>query len=84
LNEQLDGELRQALAVLAMGHDTDKKSVTLNFLGLASGRSASATSNRRPSGRPATGSCSRTRSRHCCRAGRLSKTRPSTIGRTCG
>ncbi len=33
LNEHLDGELRQALAVLAMGHDTNKKSVTLNFLG---------------------------------------------------
>lgn len=33
LNPQLDGELRQALAVLALGHATDKKSVTLNFLG---------------------------------------------------
>ena len=33
LNEQLDRELRQALAVLALGHATDKKSVTLNFLG---------------------------------------------------
>ncbi|HET6883993.1 MAG TPA: hypothetical protein VFI31_27820 [Pirellulales bacterium] len=32
-NEKLDGELRQALAVLAMGHDNEKKSVTLQFLG---------------------------------------------------
>ena len=32
-NEKLDAELRQALAVLAMGHATDKKTVTLNFLG---------------------------------------------------
>ncbi len=32
-NEKLDAELRQALAVLAMGHDTDKKSVTLDFPG---------------------------------------------------
>jgi hypothetical protein len=32
-NEKLDDELRQALAVLAMGHDNDKKSVTLEFLG---------------------------------------------------
>lgn len=33
LNEQLDRELRQALVVLSLGHSTDKKSVTLNFLG---------------------------------------------------
>ncbi len=32
-NDQLDAELRQALAVLAMGHATDKKTVTLQFLG---------------------------------------------------
>ena len=32
-NEKLDAELRQALAVLAMGHDNEKKSVTLEFLG---------------------------------------------------
>ena len=32
-NEKLDAELRQALAVLATGHDKDKKSVTLEFLG---------------------------------------------------
>ena len=33
LNEKLNKELRQALAVLATGHDTDKKTVTLHFLG---------------------------------------------------
>ncbi len=33
LNPQLDAELRQALAVLALGHATDKKTVSLNFLG---------------------------------------------------
>jgi len=33
LNEELDRELRQALTVLALGHASDKKSVTLNFLG---------------------------------------------------
>ncbi len=32
-NEELDGELRQALAVLATGHATDKKTVSLKFLG---------------------------------------------------
>jgi hypothetical protein len=32
-NEQLDAELRKALAVLAAAHSTDKKSVDLNFLG---------------------------------------------------
>jgi hypothetical protein len=32
-NAQLDGELRQALKVLASGHATDKKTVTLKFLG---------------------------------------------------
>jgi hypothetical protein len=32
-NEQLDGELRKALAVLATAHATDKKSVELSFLG---------------------------------------------------
>lgn len=32
-NEKLDAELRQALAVLAMGHDNEKKTVTLQFLG---------------------------------------------------
>ena len=33
LDEKLDAELRQALAVLATGHNTDKKTVTLNLLG---------------------------------------------------
>jgi hypothetical protein len=33
VNEKLDSELRQALAVLAMGHSTDKKSVVLDFPG---------------------------------------------------
>lgn len=32
-NEKLDAELRQALLVLSLGHSTDKKTVTLNFLG---------------------------------------------------
>jgi hypothetical protein len=33
VNAALDTEFRQALAVLATGHSTDKKSVTLEFLG---------------------------------------------------
>src|SRR5687768_1624174 len=33
LDEQLNGELTQALQILASAHDTDKKTVTLNFLG---------------------------------------------------
>ncbi|MBN2024670.1 MAG: hypothetical protein JW809_17970 [Pirellulales bacterium] len=33
VNEKLDAELRQALALLASGHATDKKTVTLNLLG---------------------------------------------------
>jgi hypothetical protein len=33
VNPQLDKEFRQALAVLALGHDADKKSVTLHFDG---------------------------------------------------
>ena len=33
LNPKLDAELRQALQILALGHDTDKKTVTLNFTG---------------------------------------------------
>jgi hypothetical protein len=33
LNEELDGEFKKALAVLASGHNNDKKSVTLDFLG---------------------------------------------------
>jgi hypothetical protein len=33
LNERLNGELRQALAVLATGHDTQKKTVALSFEG---------------------------------------------------
>ncbi len=33
LNDKLDAELRQALAVLATGHDTDKKTVSLHLLG---------------------------------------------------
>jgi hypothetical protein len=33
VNEKLDSELRKALALLASSHDTDKKTVTLNFLG---------------------------------------------------
>jgi hypothetical protein len=37
-NEQLNAELRQALAVLAAGHDTQKKTVTLDFSGQGSRR----------------------------------------------
>ena len=33
INEKLDNELRQALQVLALGHATDKKTVSLNFTG---------------------------------------------------
>ncbi|HEX4142443.1 MAG TPA: hypothetical protein VHY91_02745 [Pirellulales bacterium] len=33
VNTQLDKEFRQALAVLALGHDADKKTVTLHFDG---------------------------------------------------
>ena len=33
LNEKLDAELRKALALLATAHSTDKKAVTLDFLG---------------------------------------------------
>lgn len=33
LNEQLDAELRKALAILAMSHATDKKTVSLHFRG---------------------------------------------------
>ena len=33
VNAQLDKEFRQALAVLALGHDAEKKSVTLRFTG---------------------------------------------------
>ena len=33
VNEKLDSELRKALALVAAAHDTDKKTVTLNFLG---------------------------------------------------
>ncbi len=33
VNEKLDGELRKALEVLALGHNTDKKTVSLNLLG---------------------------------------------------
>jgi hypothetical protein len=33
VNSELDGEFRKALTVLATAHATDKKSVTLNFLG---------------------------------------------------
>jgi hypothetical protein len=33
MNDKLDGELRKALTLLATSHDTDKKTVALNFLG---------------------------------------------------
>lgn len=33
LNDKLDAELRKALALLASSHDTDKKTVTVSFLG---------------------------------------------------
>jgi len=33
VNEKLDAELRQALKILALGHTTDKKAVSLNFVG---------------------------------------------------
>lgn len=82
LDEKLDGELRQALAVLAGGHDTDKKTVSLNLLGTGKHRCASATSSRRRSGRPAIAWCSATRKPPFCKAGRSSKTRPKPTGTT--
>jgi hypothetical protein len=33
MNEKLDGELKKALALLATGHDADKKAVEISFLG---------------------------------------------------
>jgi hypothetical protein len=33
VNEKLDGELKKALALLASGHDSDKKAVEISFLG---------------------------------------------------
>ena len=33
LDDKLNGELQQALQILSSSHDTDKKTVTLNFLG---------------------------------------------------
>jgi hypothetical protein len=33
INEKLDGELKKALALLASGHDSDKKAVEISFLG---------------------------------------------------
>ena len=38
INEQLNAELRQALAVLAASHDTQKKTVSLDFSGTGSRR----------------------------------------------
>ncbi|HEY5870957.1 MAG TPA: hypothetical protein VI542_36205 [Candidatus Tectomicrobia bacterium] len=38
INEQLNAELRQALAVLATSHDTQKKTVSLDFSGTGSRR----------------------------------------------
>src|SRR5438132_5416296 len=38
MNDQLNAELRQALTVLAAGHDTQKKTVTLDFSGEGSRR----------------------------------------------
>ena len=53
-----------------------------NFLGKASARSASATSRRRRSGRPATGWCCDDKARRSCKAGRSSRTRPRRTGTT--
>ena len=44
MNEQLNAELRQALAVLATSHDTQKKTVTLDFGGAAQGAACITTS----------------------------------------
>ncbi len=83
INEELDGELRQALAVLAQAHATDKKTVTLNFLGQGTPR--------RPgrlhpgiarSGRRAIAWCWRTTKSHSCKAGRSWKTPATPTGRT--
>ena len=83
VNEKLDAELRQALAVLAIGHNTDKKTVTLNFLG----------NGKRP---VRVGYIQETPiwktsyrlvlddkdSRRSCKAGRSSRTRPRRTGTT--
>ena len=85
VDPRLQAELEQALAVLAAGHDNEKKSVTLDF----SGPSAWATCRRRRSGRRATGSCSARPPpgpppRPTCRATPSWRTPPTTTGRTCG
>src|SRR5207249_1513102 len=82
-NEHLDAELRQALAVLASGHDTQKKTVASSSTAKAAAACGLPTSLKRPSGRPATGSCSLTHSRHSCRAGRSSRTPRTRTGRAC-
>ena len=78
LDPRLDAELRQALAVLATGHDTEKKTVALELRAArASGRSASATSRTpiwKTSYRLVLDRQGASRS---CKAGRSSRTRPN-------
>ena len=83
MEPKLDAELRQALSVLALGHATDKKTVTLNFEGKGKPRSASATYSSRPSGAPRIAWCLRTRRRPSCKVGPWSKTPRKRTGRTC-
>src|SRR5262249_25010091 len=58
LNAVMDSEFKKALETLALGHDAQKKSVSIHFAGegRASGGSGSATWWRTPSGRPPTAS----------------------------
>jgi hypothetical protein len=81
---KLDAELRQALAVLALGHSTDKKSVKLEFTGQGNRDVKVAISSRRLSGKRATAWCSTTPTSRCCKAGRSWRTRPKRIGTMCG
>ena len=81
VNPQLDKEFRQALAVLALGHDADKKSVTLHFAGKGKRPVRVGYIQNMPIWKtsyrlvlaPTTPS-------RCCKAGRSSKTRPKKIG----
>ena len=83
-NAKLNDELQQALAVLATAHDTDKKTVTLHFLGNGKRPVRVGYIQEAPlvadqlSARAQRQAASRS-----CKAGRSSKIRPSKIGTTC-
>ena len=86
LNPVMDNEVKKALETLALSHDTQKKAVSLSFVGEGQAqRAGRLRRSRTRSGRRAIAWCwaRRRKTSRSCKAGRWWRTPPTRTGRTC-